>query len=35
MVWRDINETGGVGIKNLGDPPCELMEIDGTWVSKR
>jgi len=35
MVWRDINETGGVGIKNLGDPPCELMEIDGMWVSKR
>ena len=35
MVWRDANETGGVGIANLGSPPRELVEIDGLWLTKR
>lgn len=35
MVWRDVKETGGVGIANLGSPPCELVEIDGLWLTKR
>ena len=35
MVWRDLNETGGVGIKNLGEPPRELTELDGLWLVKR
>lgn len=35
MVWRDANETGGVGIANMGEPPRELVEIDGLWLSKR
>jgi CRISPR-associated protein Cas2 len=35
MVWRDVNETGGVGIANLGSPPRELVEIDGLWLTKR
>jgi CRISPR-associated protein Cas2 len=35
MVWRDANEIGGIGIRNLGDPPTELTEIDGLWVAKR
>lgn len=35
MVWRDVNETGGVGIKNLGEPSRELMEVDGLWLVKR
>lgn len=35
MVWRDINETGSVGIANLGTPPRELVEIDGLWLTKR
>ncbi len=35
MVWRDLNEIGGVGIKNLGDPPRELVEMDGLWLVKR
>lgn len=35
MVWRDMNETGGVGIKNLGEPPCELVDLDGMWVTRR
>jgi CRISPR-associated protein Cas2 len=35
MVWRDVNETGGVGIANLGSPPRELIEMDGLWLTKR
>lgn len=35
MVWRDVNETGGVGIATLGTPPRELVEIDGLWLTRR
>ena len=35
MVWRDANETGSVGIANLGSPPRELVEMDGLWLTKR
>ncbi len=35
MVWRDVNETGSVGIANLGSPPRELVEKDGLWLTKR
>lgn len=35
MVWRDLNATGGVGIANLGDPPRELVEMDGMWLVRR
>lgn len=35
MVWRDMNETGSVGIANLGSPPRELVDIDGLWLTKR
>lgn len=35
MVWRDINETGGIGIANLGSPPRDLVEVDGLWLTKR
>lgn len=35
MVWRDMNETGGVGIANLGSPPRDLIEMDGLWLTKR
>lgn len=35
MIWRDANETGGVGIKNLGEPPREIVDIDGLWLVKR
>ena len=35
MIWRDVDETGGVGIKNLGNPPSELVELDGLWLVKR
>jgi CRISPR-associated protein Cas2 len=35
MVWRDLNQTGGVGIATLGSPPRELVEIDGLWLVRR
>jgi len=35
MVWRDIDQTGGVGIATLGTPPRELVEIDGLWLTRR
>ncbi len=35
MVWRDMNEIGGVGIKTLGEPPRKLVEVDGLWLVKR
>lgn len=35
MVWRDMNEIGGVGIKGLGEPVRELIEIDGLWLVKK
>jgi len=35
MVWRDMNETGGVGIANLGSPPRDLVEMDGLWLTRR
>jgi CRISPR-associated protein Cas2 len=35
MVWRDIDQTGGVGIATLGTPPRELIEIDGLWLTRR
>ena len=35
MVWRDIEQTGGVGIATLGTPPRELVEVDGLWLTRR
>ena len=35
MVWRDIEQTGGVGIATLGTPPRELVELDGLWLTRR
>jgi CRISPR-associated protein Cas2 len=35
MVWRDSNETGGVGLAHLGVPPRELVELDGMWLTRR
>lgn len=35
MVWRDVNETGGVGIATLGTLLRELVEIDGLWLTSR
>jgi CRISPR-associated protein Cas2 len=35
MVWRDLNATGGVGLRYLGTPPRELVEFDGLWITRR
>jgi CRISPR-associated protein Cas2 len=35
MVWRDLNQVGGIGIAHLGIPPRELVEMDGMWLTRR
>lgn len=35
MVWRAANQIGGVGIEMLGEPPKELIELDGIWVTRK
>lgn len=35
MIWRDLNETGGIGLSYLGTPPRELVELDGMWLTRR
>lgn len=35
MVWRDLAATGGVGLAHLGQPPREIFEIDGMWITRR
>lgn len=35
MVWRDREQTGGVGLAHLGTPPRTLMDLDGMWVTRR
>ena len=35
MVWRDLNQVGGVGLAHLGRPPRELVDVDGMWITRR
>ena len=35
MVWRDREQTGGVGLAHLGTPPRTLVEFDGMWLTRR
>jgi len=35
MVWRDLNQIGGIGIAHLGTPSRGLVEIDGMWLTRR
>lgn len=35
MIWRDLNETGGIGLAHLGTPSRELVEYDGMWLTRR
>jgi len=35
MVWRDINETGVIGLAYLGVAPRTLVEVDGMWLTRR
>ena len=35
MVWRYLNEVGGIGLSHLGTPSRELVEMDGMWLTRR
>lgn len=35
LVWRDLKEIGGIGIKTLGETPRKLVEVDGLWLVKK
>lgn len=35
MVWRDMKQTGGVGIATLGSAPRQLIDIDGLWLVRK
>jgi CRISPR-associated protein Cas2 len=34
-VWRELNETGGIGLSHLGTSPRKLVEFDGMWLTRR
>ena len=35
LVWRDRTAAGGVGIKQLGEAPKDLLESDGLLLARR
>ncbi|WP_250507612.1 type I-E CRISPR-associated endoribonuclease Cas2e [Caballeronia sp. GAFFF3] len=35
LVWRDLDAAGGIGIAHLGEPPRELVDVDGMYVVRR
>ena len=35
MTWPDLAESGGQGVKLLGEPPRNLYEVDGTLLVRR
>lgn len=35
MVWREASMPGGVGVLNLGEPPKDLVEHEGTLLVRR
>lgn len=35
MAWRDTGAVGGMGVSTLGEPPKELIEVDGLLVVRR
>ena len=35
MVWRDLNQVGGIGLAHLGTPSRGLVEMDGMWLTRR
>jgi len=34
MIWREREETGGVGLAHLGTPAKTLVEMDGMWIAR-
>lgn len=35
MVWQDASTPGGQSVRVLGEPPIELVEVDGLVVARR
>ncbi len=35
MVWRDLNQVGGIGLAHLGTPSRRLVEMDGMRLTRR
>jgi CRISPR-associated protein Cas2 len=35
MVWQDTSRPSGQSVRVLGEPPIELVDIDGLIVAKR
>ena len=35
MVWRDRSMPGGLGVLNLGEPPKDLVEHEGSLLVRR
>ena len=35
MTWRDPEASGRQAVRNLGDPPRELVDVDGALLVRR
>ena len=35
MIWQDARATGGLRLRNLGNPPKEIWDADGILLTKR
>lgn len=35
MTWRQRDAIGGMGLRTLGEPPKDLVEIDGLLLTRR
>jgi len=35
LTWQDSKEIGGQGVLNLGEPPREILELDGVLVVRQ
>lgn len=35
MTWKSVEAPGGQGLAHLGEPPRQLVEVDGMVVVKR
>lgn len=34
MVWRDWSRSGRIGVAHLGEPPKDLVEVDGLLLTR-
>lgn len=35
MMWRDRDAVGGLGLRVLGEPPKDLVDVDGLLLTRR